>query len=327
MSRGFIADPELPEKIRAGHPDRVRPCIACNQGCLDRVFMIEPVTCAVNPQAGMESERSLGPPGKGSIAVIGAGPAGMEASRVLALRGFDVTLFEQNPEPGGLLRLAAKIPGRGEFAAYVSYMLQELKRLGVNVRLGTPATLTMLAAGSYDCVVCATGAIPSSPPVDGVEQPHVMTAYDAIELSPENLGKTIIIGGGAIGCFTALFLASRTRSIEILERSDVLGADLGRSTRWIIMKALNEKGIQLHRNIEVSEITSDYVLVSENGRRYLYSADTVILATKPLPRDRLVDQLHRNGMKVETVGSIQGVDSLLGCVHGAYEFANRFTLS
>jgi len=324
MSRAFIADPEFPEKLRSGRSQEIRPCIACNQGCLDRVFMIEPVTCALNPEAGMESERTIGPQGKGSIAVVGAGAAGMEASRVLALRGFDVTLFEQNSEPGGLLRLAARIPGRGEFAAYTSYMWRELKRLGVDLRLGTAATLSMLAAEFYDCVVCASGTIPCAPPIEGIEQTHVMTAYDAIELSPTKLGRTIIIGGGAIGCYTALFVAPQAESIDILERGDAIATDIGRSTRWIIMKALTENNVRLHPKVEVSEITSDYAVVNENSRRIMYSADTVIVATKPLPRSRLVEQLRQNGINVEVVGSIAGSDNLLDCIHSSYRFANAF---
>jgi 2,4-dienoyl-CoA reductase (NADPH2) len=275
----------------------------------------------------MESERGLGPPGKGSIAVVGAGPSGMEVARVLALRGFGVTLFEENSEPGGLLRLAARIPGRGEFAAYTSYMWRELGRLGVDFRLGTLATLATLTAESYDSVVDAGGTIPCSPPIDGVEQPHVMTAYDAIELSPKDLGKTIIIGGGSIGCYAALYVAPQAESVEILDRGDAVGTDFGRSTRWVIIKALNDKGIRLHPKVEVSEITSDYILALENGRRSTISVDTVIVAAKPLPRDRLVEQLRENGMKVDTVGSITGLDNLLECVHSSHEFANTLSVS
>lgn len=327
MSRAFIADPEIPDKIRSGRFQEIRPCIACNQGCLDRVFMIEPVTCALNPEAGMESERVIGPPGKGSVAVVGAGPAGMEASRVLSLRGFDVTLFEQNSEPGGLLRLAAKIPGRGEFAAYTSYIRRELERLGVDMRLRTPATLSLLAAESYEAVICATGTVPCLPPIDGVEQPHVMTAYDAIELSPTSLGRTVIVGGGAIGCYAALFVAPQAESVEILERGDAIGTDLGRSTRWVILKALGDKEVHLHPKVEVSEIIGDYVLTLENGRRSMQSADTVIIAAKPLPQNRLADQLRQNRIRVDTVGSIQGTDDLLECVHSSYVFANKFVIS
>ena len=326
MSRGLIADPELPDKIRSGHPELVRPCIACNQGCLDRVFMIEPLECAINPEAGFEKERSLGPRGSGNIAVVGAGPAGMEVSRVLQLRGFNVTLYDSHATLGGLLRLAARIPGRGEFAAYVSHMFQELKRQGVGFRLGITANAASLLSDSYDCVVCATGTIPVSPPIDGVEEPHVMSACDVIELAPSDLGRVSVIGGGMVGCYTALFLASNAESVDLFEASDRIGAGLGRSTRWVILKSMHEKGVQIHKNTEVSQITSRYLLAVEAGESSTYSADTVVAATGSAPRDRLVEQLRHAGMRVETVGSLGGAGSLLECIHQAYKFANALSL-
>ncbi len=126
-------------KIRTGEFSGIRPCIGCNQGCLDKVFSLQPVTCALNAQASFEDKKVIGPPGKGRIAVIGAGPAGLEASRVLATRGFQVTLYEEKTRPGGLLNLAASIPGRGEFGAYVTHMWLEMRRLGVDLKLGMSA--------------------------------------------------------------------------------------------------------------------------------------------------------------------------------------------
>ncbi|MFX1484338.1 MAG: FAD-dependent oxidoreductase, partial [Promethearchaeota archaeon] len=187
MSRGLIADPELPTKSREGNQRFTRPCIGCNQGCLDRVFMIEPVTCAINPQAGYEDVRKLGPSGIGTVAIIGAGAAGMESARVLAMRGFDVSLFEEKNRVGGLLNLAAKIPGRGEFAAYVAFMERELKRLKVTVNLNEQATAKKLTQSSFDCVLLASGTVAGAPPIDGVEMSHVTSAYDVISLGLDNL--------------------------------------------------------------------------------------------------------------------------------------------
>ena len=189
MSRGFLADPTLPQKARDGQHDLTRPCIGCNQGCLDHVFMIEPVTCAINPLAGYETTRSLGKPSKGKIAVVGGGPAGMEVSWILAMRGFRVTLFDENKRLGGLLNLAAKIPGRGEFAAYVTYMIRELRRRNVTIRLNTLANASTIAAEGVDCTICATGTVAGAPPIDGVEMSHVTSAYDAIALDHEDLGN------------------------------------------------------------------------------------------------------------------------------------------
>ncbi len=326
MSRGFLADPELPSKARTGHYQLTRPCIACNQGCLDKVFMLEPVTCALNPLVGFETERKLGPPGEGRIAVVGGGPAGMETARVLTMRGFDVAIYEKNERLGGLLHLAAKVPGRGEFAAYVSYMERELKHLCVDIHLNEPASIDTLIDEGYDCVVVATGTVAGAPAIDGVEMSHVTTAYDAIALGLDNLGKVIVIGGGALGCYTALYLAPRADSIHIFESDEALGIDLGRTTRWIILKDLQEKRIHIHTNAEVTEIGHKYISVSSDGVYEQVRAHTVVLATKPQPQDRILKLLERTNLRTEVVGSVKGPMDLLEVIHDTYKFANLLQL-
>ena len=325
MSRGFIADPELPEKIRAGHSENIRTCIGCN-ACLDQVFTLQPVICAINPIAGFELKRNIGSRGSGKIAVIGAGPAGLEASRVLRLRGFDVTLFEEQAAPGGQLRLAAKIPGRGEFASYTTHMWREMRRLGVDLRLNTRVEASMFNDTKFDYVVCATGTVSGAPALEGVEMPHVLSAVDAIDLLPQDLGTVAIVGGGALGCYTALRLSSTAESVHIFEKSRSLGKDLGRTSRWVIMKALHDRCVEMHKNAEVKQITREYVVLAENTQKQLFSTDTVVLATEPYPRLRLVDKLRVKGIELEIVGSVEKKMNLLETVHRAFQFASGLEL-
>jgi 2,4-dienoyl-CoA reductase (NADPH2) len=326
MSRGFIADPKLPQKAREGNPTITRPCIGCNQGCLDRVFMVEPVTCAINPFAGYETMRSLGRPSKGKIAVVGGGPAGMQVSWILAMRGFRVTIFEENNRLGGLLNLAAKIPGRGEFAAYVSYMIRELHRLHVDIRLNTLANSSTIVAEGFDCTICATGTVAGAPAVDGVELFHVMSAYDAIRFDLDNLDDVVVVGGGALGCYVAAFLASRASSVQIVDADEALGVDLGRTTRWVILKTLKEKKIESHLNAEATHIDTKKITIKQDGKYYHLRAKTVIIATRPQPRDRITKQLEKKGLRFEKIGSITKPMNLLEIVHSAFEFANNFEL-
>ena len=326
MSRGFIADSRLPQKARDGMQSLTRPCIACNQGCLDRVFMIEPVTCAINTFAGYEGRKSMGSPSSGKVAVVGGGPAGMEVSWVLAMRGFRVTLFEELNRLGGLLNLAAKIPGRGEFAAYVSYMTRELKKLNVNIRLNTLVKSSTIAAEGFDCTICATGTVAGAPSIEGVEMSHVTSAYDAISLNPDDLGDIVVLGGGALGCYAALYLSSSADSVQIIEADEALGVDIGRTTRWVILKALKEKGIHIHLNTEVRNIDSRRVKVRQDEKYHNIKAKTIILATRPQPKDRLIKQLEKKGLKFEKVGSVKRSMDLLDTIHGAFEFANNFEL-
>ena len=326
MSRGFIADPELPTKARAGNQKLTRPCIGCNQGCLDRVFMIEPVTCAINPLAGFENEKSLGPKGSGRIAVVGGGPAGMEASRVLALRGFRVVLFEQHNKLGGLLNLAAKIPGRGEFAAYISYMERELKALGVEVNLNTATTSKILDEGSFDRVICATGTVAGAPAIDGVEGSHVTTAYDVLSLGLDDLGVVAIIGGQALGCYTALALTSKAEKVKVFDADEKIGVDLGRTSRWVILQQLRDKGVELNVNARVVGIDAKYITVLQDGKYSHVKAKTVVVATRPQPKDRLFIQLRKKGIRVETIGSMVKSMKLLEVIHSTFDFASKFEL-
>ncbi len=326
MSRGFIADPELPTKARTGQQKFIRPCIGCNQGCLDRVFMIEPVTCAINPLAGFENEKCLGPKGSGRIAVVGGGPAGMEASRVLALRGFRVDLFEEHNKLGGLLNLASKIPGRGEFAAYVSYMARELRTLGVEIKLNTLANSKLLFEGNFDCVICATGTVAGAPAIDGVESSHVTTAYDVLSFEPNDLGVVVVIGGQALGCYTALALASKAESVKVFDADEKIGVDLGRTSRWVILQQLKERGVELNVNAHVVEIESKYITVLQDGKYSHVKAKTVVVATRPQPKDRLSVQLRKKGIRVETVGSMIKSMKLLEVIHNTFDFTSKFEL-
>jgi 2,4-dienoyl-CoA reductase (NADPH2) len=326
MSRGFIADPAFPEKAREEKQNQIRPCIACNQGCLDHIFMIEPVVCAINPLAGYEIDRSLGRIGSGHIAIVGGGPAGMEASRVLAHRGFTISLFEEQNRLGGLLTLAAKVPGRGEFAAYVGYMQRELRSLNVEINLNILATTKVLSSANFDCVICATGTVPGAPPIDGVEGIYVTTAYDALSFDPDNLGVVAVIGGGALGCYAALALASKANKVKVFDADEMMGIDLGRTSRWVILQHLKEKDVELNVNSRVVEIDTKYITVLQDGKYRHVNANTVVLATRPQPRDRLAVQLRKKGVRVETIGSMTKPMNLLEVIHSSFNFASRFEL-
>lgn len=336
MSRGFIADPEIIEKVRSTRESEIRSCIACNLGCLDKVFRLEPVICAINPLAGYESERKLGPQSTGNIAVVGGGPSGMEAARVLALRGFSVTLFEKDPRIGGLLRLLSHVPLRGEYATYVVHMERTLKHLGISLKTGHEVNASELQSGNFDHIVLATGMIASAPPIDGVEGPHVISAFDILSSGGNDLGRVSVIGGGSIGCHVALYVTGRAKSVDLFVLEDRIGSDIGISSRWVILKALKERGVHIHEQAEISQITSKYVMMSYGDAMSMIETDMVIVATPPDPRTRILEKLRKNGFPinderlslpdqkgaVSLIGSATGSMNLLECIHDAFQFAN-----
>ncbi len=322
MSRGLIADPSLPEKIRTGRSSEIRPCIACNQGCLDRVFTLTPLTCAINPQAGYEESRKIGPPGDERVAVVGAGPAGLEASRVLALRGFDVTLYDRKNHVGGLLRLAARVPGRSEFAAYISHMQREMDRLSVKMELGRDVNYHHVS--DYDFVICSTGTLPQVGSFDGAESASLMTVTDVLESSVTGLGKVLVLGGSALGCYGALYLAANSEEVHLIEAGKVIGGDLGRSTRWVILQALNDRGVHIHEHCEIVQVGENYALVRDNHESTVLTADLIVSAGGMEPDCRLYEQLDACGVPCVVLGSADRPMDLLEAVHSAFQFANRF---
>jgi 2,4-dienoyl-CoA reductase (NADPH2) len=326
MCRGFLSDSAIMEKIRSGDVNRIRTCIGCNQGCLDKVFQLQGVSCAINPEAGYERERKLGPKGNGNIAIIGAGAAGLEAARVLTLRGFKVTIFDENRRVGGLLNLASRIPGRGEFAAYVVHLQREMKHLEMEIRLGARVGIDSMEDAGFDKIVFAGGTHTAAPPIEGVELPHVTTVRTIVENPPDNLGRVAIIGGNALGCYASIFLKSRGESVELFEKGDRLGHDLGRTTRWVILKAMIDKGVTTHLNAEIAQIARDYVQVSSEEELTLIGIDTVVVAARPRPKTRFADAAKEKGLSIDVIGSAAGHEWLFDIIHSTYNYANNLTL-
>ncbi len=326
MARAFIADPEVVGKIREGREDEIRYCVGCNQGCLDRVFSLGAVTCAINPLAGFESERRVGPPAEGRVAVVGGGPAGMEAARVLALRGVEVVLYERRPILGGGLRLAARAPGRGEFASYVTYMMRELRRLSVDLRLGVHATAEMLRNEGFDHVICAMGAIDAAPSVDGVESPTVVSAQHVMEYGVGLADRVVVVGGMVLGCYAALRATQFSQDVTIVERGSAIGAGLGRSTRWVVLKMLRERGVKMHTEATVVQVSFNNVVVELEGETTILPADVIVVATAPQSDRRLAEQLRELGVPVTLVGGCDGTGDLLETIHETFCTVSRLEL-
>jgi 2,4-dienoyl-CoA reductase (NADPH2) len=304
MARPFLADPALVAKARDGRP--VNPCIACNQACIDRSIYDGRVSCMVNPRAGRESEPV---PARSSrrIAVVGGGPAGMEAARALAELGADVELFEADDELGGQFRLARLVPGKEMFGGTIDYFAAELARLGVRVRLGrrlTEADADELAA--FDGVVLATGVRPREVDVPGRDLPHVVSYAQA--LTEGAAGEAVaIVGAGGIGVDVAHRLAhDGGPAITLMRRGRRIGEGIGKSTRWVALDALRRAGVRTLTGVE-------YVAIEPGGLRIAgetIPADTVVIAAGQEREDALAGLLARLGMAHVVVGGARHAGEL-----------------
>ncbi|NPV93169.1 MAG: FAD-dependent oxidoreductase [Firmicutes bacterium] len=350
MARVLMADPELPRKASEGRFREIRKCIGCNQGCLDMVFKGRPVTCLVNSRVGREGDTGITPAEtRKRVLVIGGGAAGMEAARVAAARGHDVTLWEKSSRLGGQLLLAGLVPDRGELLHLVEYLVESLNITGVKVELNRAAGVEEVEAFAPDAVVVAAGALPVTPAIPGIELGHVVEAWEVLSGQVELGRRVVIVGGGAVGCELGMFIArmgaidsetvrflllNEAESVEtirelatrgvkevvILEMDRSAGRGLGISTRWIVLQDLARMGVTVRTSSRVQAIIPGGVLVDlENGENELIEADSVVIAVGSGSENQLYQELKDRLTEVYLVGDASRPRTALEAVREGFD--------
>lgn len=349
IGRPLIADPELPNKAKAGRFDEIRTCIACNQGCFDRVFELKPITCLQNPRAGREGEFEVKPAKKPKrVMVVGGGPGGMETAYISALRGHDVSLYEREDRLGGQIYLCAIPPGRGDFFNLLGNLNSQLRSSGVKVELDTEVTPELVEEVKPDVVVVATGARPIIPDIPGIDGQNVVGAWDLLYGKVDVGDRVVIVGGGAVGCETALFLANKgtldgntlhflaanraedwetlnsltskgIKKVTIVEMLPRLGRDIGLSTRWTIMQELRRFGVEMIKNTPVKEILADGVIFERDGKDQKVEADSVVIAVGSRSENALYEKLKDKGREVYLIGDSKEPRKILEAIQEGFE--------
>jgi 2,4-dienoyl-CoA reductase (NADPH2) len=318
MARALIADPELPNKAREGRYDDIRPCLACNQGCFDHILRMKPVSCFMNPVAGREDKCEIKKAEKPKkVWVVGGGPAGMEAALITAMRGHRVTLFEKE-KLGGQLNLASVTPGRGELANVAEYFSKQLRKLGVEIRK-EEATLEEITKGKPDAVIVATGSTPISN-FPGSQRENVVTAHDVLSGRKEVGNRVIIVGGGGIGCETAIFLAEKGKKVTLVEMLGKIGQDIGFSTRWTRLQVIAKKSIKVMTGTKAREIVDGglRVEVGTDSKEEILKADTIILALGVKPNRSLADAL-KGKVELHEIGDCKEPQRAMEALHAGFE--------
>ena len=348
MARPLLADPEFAIKAEQGRADEINTCIACNQACLDHTFSMKRSSCLVNPRACYETELVYRPatsPRK--VAVIGAGPAGMAASTVLAERGHQVTLYDAEDKIGGQFNIAAQIPGKADFLETMRYFRTMLAKHQVELKLGQRASAEALLQSDFDDIIVATGIHPRTPQIEGIDHPKVMSYLDVLK-HHKPVGKRVaIIGAGGIGFDVGEFLvhehglseeqakqrwyeewgvdtslssrgamrapvvAAPERQVFLLQRKETsVGKGLGKTSGWVHRAALNMKGVKMMPGCEYQLIDDRGLHILVSGKPELLEVDNVVICAGQTPNRDLADQLEASGAseKGVSVHVIGGAD-------------------
>lgn len=349
MARSLIADPYLPEKARTGREKEIIHCIGCAQGCFDNLFKLQPVECLCNPMAGHERDRAIQKTDKKKkVMVVGGGAAGMSAALAAFDKGHDVSLYDMNDRLGGQLFLAALPPGREEFAELAKDLATQISLRKIPVYLNTTVNADILDTVKPDAVILATGAKPIKPPIPGVDLPHVVQAWDVLSDRVSTGSKVVVIGGGAVGVETALFLSEKgtlpgealkflmvnraesfetlydlatrgSKEVTILEMMPKVGAGIGKSTKWVMMQDMARNRIATKVGTKALEITENSVKIQVGDVIDEIPADTVVIAAGAVPVNELAVLLEEKNIPCVTAGDARQIALAFDAVHQGHE--------
>ncbi|MQY18063.1 NAD(P)/FAD-dependent oxidoreductase [Nocardia macrotermitis] len=358
MGRQLLADPELVNKLAAGTPENVRPCINCYV-CVQENFWDDTPICAVNPALGNEKLLPLTPaPTAKHVVIVGAGPGGLEVARIAAERGHRITLLDKTDRLGGTLWFSSLTTPDNQ--RLLDWLKVQVGQLDIDIRLNTEASATSIAALHPDVVVVATGAVRGRPDVPGSDLPHVhtgdtlralMTGSGDVSAVPlplraiAKLGKlsgitgspaairtvtrkflpmgrnVVVIGGSLVGLELSEFLAERGRNVTLLEEGQQLGVPMAMPRRWTAVRHAGEHGVRIHRHATVQRITKQHVEFRVTDETMTAPADMVVVASGVSARAPLTDALAGVVPEVHVVGDAAEVDYIQGAMHSAWKVA------
>jgi 2,4-dienoyl-CoA reductase-like NADH-dependent reductase (Old Yellow Enzyme family)/thioredoxin reductase len=311
FARASLADPDLARKYAEGHPEQIRECIGCNQGCITILFTNQPIRCLVNPSLGFEGAKEIKPAAtRKKVMIIGGGPAGLEAARGARLAGHEVVLHERSDHLGGNFVVGAIPPGKGELTSYIVWLREELGRLGVQIKLCSTATAEVIRRDAPDVVVYAAGAKHLRPSIPGIERANVVDACDVLTGRASVGGRVVIAGGGMIGSETALYLASIGRQVTIVDQLPAVALEENASRRYYLMKEFGQYQVEAVVNATITSFGEAAVEVEQDGKPRTLPCDTVVLALGMTPDVASLDSL-REVAEVRVIGdAVEAADGL-----------------
>ena len=322
IGRGLLSEPEWVNKVASGKTDELIPCLGCHEGCKWQMIAGQPTSCAINPTCGHEIEWALTPlKEKRSLLVVGGGPAGIEAARVGAARGFTVTLWEASDRLGGNLWPAARPDFKHDIADYIKYLEGLVKRLPIKVVLNKRGTAEDIKGFGADYVILATGATMEPPPFSNGGSDRVLSVLQVLSGAEPRGEKILVMGGGVIGCETALYLARRGKQVTISTRRDAgaLAEDLyDHNNREVLLMMMKAADISVLAETVPVSMENGGVVVEENGSQKKIPVDSLVFAGRMLPENELSRSLE-NKSTVFSVGDCVNPERIMEAVWAAFK--------
>lgn len=326
MGRQSIADPETPNKAKAGCFTDIRTCVGCLHGCDANVNLEKSGTCELNPIIGHESEaeyQTVMTDSPKNVLVIGAGPAGLEAAIGAAKRGHHVTVYDKDRWAGGKYRLASVPPCKGELGAFIVWQMHELKKLNVPVILNTPVTKELVDSVKPDVVIAATGTTPVVPKkIPGYDKDIVVLGTDVLSGKANTGHNVVVIGGGHAGAETANHIASYMKNVTIVEPQEDIAMDEVDTPRNGLLADLKKNGVRICTSTAVQEIKDHSVVVSGKVNEEI-ECDTVVISIGYTPNTALADELKNAGYDVRIIGDAVSVGLVGPAVRAGYLTARQ----
>ena len=308
MGRPLLADPDWGTKIAAGKACDIRRCISCNKGCTDAIQNRQFLSCVLNAENGYENTRSIQPAAqKKKIAVIGGGPAGLEAARVAALRGHDVTLFEKTTSLGGQLNIACVPPRKEEMRRAAQDLIHAVCNAGVHLCMGQTRTAEQLKDAGFEAVINAVGAHSAAPRIPGIDSVNVADAWKVLAGEQQVYGTVAVIGGGMVGCETAEYLAARGCKVSVIEMMDKIAAGESTTILPTLLENYKTYGVEQYPSHKVKEFRMDAVVCeNKDGAEVTIPCDYIVLAMGARSNEFDAAALESAGIPVYSIGDAAG---------------------
>ncbi len=319
--RALISDPYWPLKAQEGRVEEIRRCIACNQGCMEKLVQEQPMTCLHNPEVGYETTyTSLKKGGKKKqVLVVGGGVAGMEAAYVCATKGYKVRLIEKEAQLGGTANVASVIEAKKEFSGVVEFLENQMKKLNVEIRLNEEWTDQSMEGGRFDEIIVATGSTPITPKINLCSSTCTVRFAKDVLKDPEGIGTDVVIfGGGSVGMEVAEYLHHLGKKVTVIEMLDKICGDLGPLNRADVLERIEKTSMTIMLKTKVLELKEEGIWISKDGKEEMLKCpDTVVVAmgVKPNPLALSVKgQIH-------AIGDCRKVGNAMDAIHDAFQVA------